>query len=250
MEISPKLRFFEFRRDLFDYHLPNPGECYTSSNYSATYSLFPPLPSKNDATFEKTVQDILTMTNHVVLNETDIKKKYGDGISNINFLLFAGGTPESLQNFVLADSAGIGPIDISSIPACWKNSNTIYAFQNKLSNTRISNDQVSNFRNSLQQIFKIEKKNCIGIFISKSPITNSALNIFNDVAGSRGMINERLPAEFEETKFLRNSTSLNNIKYYNVYDNNSELLIKKLKKKLYEHELWIYNSDDSCIMLD
>lgn len=119
-----------------------------------------------------------------------------------------------------------------------------------MSNTRISNDQVSNFRNSLQQIFKIEKKNCIGIFISKSPITNSALNIFNDVAGSRGMINERLPAEFEETKFLRNSTSLNNIKYYNVYDNNSELLIKKLKKKLYEHELWIYNSDDSCIMLD
>ena len=114
-----------------------------------TYSLLPLLVPNNDDIFEKAMQNILMMTNSIVLTDTDIKQKYGNKITNISFLLYKD--------------------------------NTIYAFQNKVGNIRITYEQINNFRYCLQEIFKIEKINCIGIFISKNPIIKSALNILNDI---------------------------------------------------------------------
>jgi hypothetical protein len=101
----------------------------------------------------------------------------------------------------------------------------IICIQDKWRDTKSQLIDINHFLKSIEYVVEAEKKECIAIYLTKVPITKGACEAFN----------------YENTK--------HSIKYFPVYDENQELLIKKFSELLYSNQIYFYDSDDCLVML-
>ena len=143
---------------------------------------------------EERIHDILIKTNLVVYREKDIIKKYGKLYYGIDHLIY--------------------------------NDNFIIGIQDKWTDKKPSLSQVNHFIKSLEKIGTIENTYCIGIYMSKVPITSGALASFG----------------------YENSNSSN--KFFNLDNPDKETLINNLMHLFYQNEIYLFDGDDSCVMIN
>ena len=104
----------------------------------------------------------------------------------------------------------------------------IIAIYNNWKETSITLNDNTNFIKSVEHILKSINKPMLVIYLSKC-VNNTTNNNFKDILSENG----------------------NNyvLKYNTIYSNTPESLIKKLKKVLYENEIYMYDSDGDTLML-
>jgi hypothetical protein len=104
----------------------------------------------------------------------------------------------------------------------------IIAIYNNWKETSITLNDNTNFIKSVEHILKSINKPMLVIYLSKC-VNNTTNNNFKDILSENG----------------------NNyvLKYNTIYSNTPESLIKKLKKVLYENEIYMYDSDGDALML-
>jgi len=104
----------------------------------------------------------------------------------------------------------------------------IIAIYNNWKETSITLNDNTNFIKSAEHILKSINKPMLVIYLSKC-VNNTTNNNFKDILSENG----------------------NNyvLKYNTIYSNTPESLIKKLKKVLYENEIYMYDSDGDTLML-
>jgi hypothetical protein len=103
----------------------------------------------------------------------------------------------------------------------------IICFQDKWMSTKPTLSSINHFIQCVSNISRISSKKCYGIYLSNLPLTKDALQAFT--------------AE----------NNINNTLYFISFeDKDEELLINKLFNFLYSIEIFIYDDDNSCLMLD
>jgi hypothetical protein len=100
-------------------------------------------------------------------------------------------------------------------------------FQDKWLKSKPSLSAVNHFIHCVNNISKNSSKKCYGIYLSNLPLTKDAMEAF--IAANK--INK-------------------NIRFISIEDNDQELLINKLFHFLYSLKIFIYDDDNSCIMLE
>lgn len=143
--------------------------------------------------FEKSVHSFLQKTNLDVLSEKEVKKKYGINMNDIDHL-----------------------IELDSCILC---------FHNKYENCNPSISKINNFINCVTNISTKSNKKCIGIYLSKMPLSANSLEAFN----------------------MNNINSLNI--FISINNSNEEYILYDLITLLYSNNIFLYEEDGSCIML-
>ena len=144
--------------------------------------------------FQNKIHDLISQTNYQVLEEKEIVKKY----SRLTF--------------------GIDHI-INSY-------NYIFCIQDKWSDKKSSLSDINHFVKCVEVLQSQENyKKCIGIYLTKIPITSDAQDAFN----------------FENYKGYNYFLSL--------YDNDMKEISKKLTNLLYSYGVFFYECDGSSIMI-
>lgn len=137
---------------------------------------------------------ILAKTNKQILNNNDLVKYYGD---NIKYIMCA-----MLVNDI------------------------IIAFYDNINILQPTTDDVTLFINSLKFINNKEQKKCVGIYLSRLPLTTNAMKMFNNINKS------------------------NIFCCSNICDQSHDLMLQKLFIILYENNIYFYEDDESCYMLE
>lgn len=102
-----------------------------------------------------------------------------------------------------------------------------FCIQDQYQETSSYISKINHFIICVQNIQLKLKKKCIAIYLSKIRITKPSQD------------------SFDEQNRLNN-----NIFFINIYDENSDTLEYKIMQILYENKIYLYDSEDSCIMLD
>ena len=145
--------------------------------------------------FEKTIHDILKQTGLKLLSETGVRSEFGS--------IFYG-----IDHFIETDEF-------------------VICIQDKCKKTNIQMNELNHFIKACEKIHDKFNKKCFAIYISKSPLTKTSIEIIN----------------YER----KNSTR--NIEYV-YFDNDSlDYLIRKLSYFLYSIRIYFYENDGSAIML-
>lgn len=84
---------------------------------------------------------------------------------------------------------------------------------------------IKDFITSVNSISNKTNKECIGIYVSCMPLAN------------------------ESKKILETQNSISN-SFYSINDLNRHILLQKLINILYANNIFMYNEDDSCIMIN
>jgi hypothetical protein len=103
--------------------------------------------------------------------------------------------------------------------------NTCLCFQDKYQKFNISNSQISHFISCVNNLSMAMQKKCIGIYISNNDLSS-----------------------ISKQQVLTENMKNNNI-FINFFDNNIDILYKKLLLYFYENNLYMYEGSD-CIMID
>ena len=143
---------------------------------------------------EKRIHDVLLKTNLIIYNENDIIKKYGKICYGIDHLVYYN--------------------DI------------IIGIQDKWRDSKPNLSDINHFIKSIERISKFENIKCIGIYMSKCPLTQGATNSFD----------------------YENINSSN--KFFTLHHIHKEILIRKLIELFYENNIYLYESDGSSIMIE
>jgi hypothetical protein len=149
-------------------------------------------PQMNGIIFERKVHDYLKSTNFNILNETEIRNKYGSNVSGIDHIIF--------------------------------NDNYIICIQDKYMSSKPCVYQINHFIYCVFEISYIEKKKCIGLYLSNLAPTRVAQKSFESM-------NQKY--DFVIFKSIHNSI---------------DILIDSLLEYLYTLNIFIYDEDGSCIM--
>ena len=144
--------------------------------------------------FEENIHNLILQTIYEVLGEKQIIKKYGKLYYGIDHI-----------------------INVSEYIIC---------IQDKWRDTKSQLSDINHFIKSTEKISDVENKRCIGIYLSKLPLTKGALDAF----------------EYENIKLKNKFMSLSN-------DNMNKLLLE-LSYLLYSNQIYFYECDGSSIMLD
>jgi hypothetical protein len=149
-------------------------------------------PQNNGIIFEKNVHDYLKSTNCNLLSEREVRNKYGSNVSGIDHLIVSD--------------------------------NYIICIQDKYMKSKPCVSQINHFIYCVFEVSYIEKKNCIGIYLSNLPPTKEAQMSFESM----------------------------NSKYENIYfksiNNSIDKLINNLLDYLHSINIYSYEEDGSCIM--
>lgn len=144
--------------------------------------------------FENMIHNLIIQTNYEVLREKEIIKKYGKLFYGIDHLMYV--------------------------------SDYIICIQDKWKNTKSDLSEINHFIKTIEKINDVENKRCIGIYLSKLPLTKGALDAF----------------EYENLKLKNIFMSLDNT--------NMSVLLNKLSLLFYSNHIFFYESDGSTIMLE
>jgi hypothetical protein len=117
-------------------------------------------------------------------------------------------------------------IDTTAIDHLFETNDYIYCFQDKLEKTAPSISKINHFIQCVNNISTRENKICIGVYLSKVPFSSSS-----------------------SMAFTRNNNSSCN-KYISISNIDEEHIIKDLIDYLYDKNIYLYNDDDTCLMLD
>jgi hypothetical protein len=143
--------------------------------------------------FENTINDILQMTNKNVLRELDIKRVFGNDITAIDHLI--------------------------------NNEDFILCIQDKWCIAKPTSPQVIHFIKNVNDISIIMNKPCIGLYLSKMPLSHPSLNAIN-------------------------RANVQNKNYFlSIYDISQDNIYNLLKQFLYNYNIWLYDDDGSINML-
>lgn len=176
-DIYSEIMHFSFNNNINEKILLNSGDIENNITFT-----------KNGCyVFTNKLINLLSMTGNIIINQTEIKEKYGNLI-NANCMMYSN--------------------------------DKIFIFNSKLIKPTI--EELNMFRDSVKQICTFERKLCIGIFLSKSPIPYKSI--------------------------LYDDNNFKNVKYHAINDNNHNNLLNKITKKLYYYKQWLYE-DECCIML-
>jgi len=144
--------------------------------------------------FEKSIHSFLQKTNLDVLSEKEVKKKYG--------------------------------IDTTAIDHLIELDSNILCFQDKYENCKPCISKINHFIQCVTNVSTRSNKKCIGIYLSKMPLSENGLEAFN----------------------------INNISSQNIFisinNSNEELILYDLITLLYSNNIFLYEEDGSCIMID
>jgi hypothetical protein len=143
--------------------------------------------------FEKSIHSFLQKTNLDVLSEKEVKRKYGIDTTAIDHLI-------ELDSYILC-------------------------FQDKYENCNPSISKINHFIQCVTNVHNRSKKICIGIYLSKMPLSANSLEAFN-----------------------MNNISSQNI-FISINNSNEESIIYDLVTLLYSNNIFLYEEDGSCIML-
>jgi len=143
--------------------------------------------------FEKSIHTFLQKTNLDVLSEKEVKKKYGIDTTAIDHLI-------ELDSYILC-------------------------FQDKYENCNPSISKINHFIQCVTNVSTRSNKKCIGIYISKMPLSANSLEAFN-----------------------MNNISSRNI-FISLSNSNEEYILYDLINLLYSNNIFLYEEDGSCIML-
>ena len=115
----------------------------------------------------------------------------------------------------------------SSINYMLSTPNFNICFHNKWISVKPSLTSINHFIQSVNNISRISNKKCYGIFISNMPLTSTCLLA------------------------LKNENERNeNLKLIFIQNSNQDIIIKELLLYLYSINIYLYEEDNSCIMLD
>lgn len=117
---------------------------------------------------------------------------------------------------------------ISAIDHLIDDDNLCIMIQTKYENTNVSISKMNHFIKCTQDINNIIKKKCICIYFSKMDLSSHS----------------KIALEEENNK-------LSNRKYYHITGNNDKEMFSKLSDFFYLYlQIFFYENDNSCIMLD
>jgi hypothetical protein len=100
-------------------------------------------------------------------------------------------------------------------------------FQDKWMSTKPILSSINHFIQCVSNISRLSSKKCYGIYLSNMPLTDDAMKAFT----------------------AENSIN-NNLYFISIDDKDQELLINKLFNFLYSLEIFIYDDDNACLMLE
>lgn len=144
--------------------------------------------------FEDRVHQLITQTNYQVLREKDIVNKYSSLSYGIDHLMY-------LPEYIIC-------------------------IQDKWKDTKSSLPDINHFIKGVENVCIRENyKKCIGIYLTKVPITKGGLEAF----------------DFENKK----GTNY----FISIYEEDMEMALHKLTKLFYDHYIFFYEPDGSAIML-
>ena len=144
--------------------------------------------------FEDKVHELISQTNNQVLREKEIIKKYGILSYGIDHLIYT--------------------------------SEYIICIQDKWRETKSSLHDINHFLKSVEKVSEAENKRCIGIYMTKVPVTKGGLEAFDS-----------------ENKKQSNL-------FVSFHDEDMDKILKKLSELLYLNHIYFYESDGSIIMLN
>jgi len=144
--------------------------------------------------FEDQVHELISQTYYPILREKEIIKKYGILCYGIDHLVY------SVEYLI--------------------------CIQDKWRDTKSSLNDINHFLKSVEKVSEAENKRCIGIYLTKVPITKGGLEALKN----------------ENTKQTNLFLSINN--------EDMNLLLKKLSELFYSNQIYFYEPDGTTIMLD
>jgi hypothetical protein len=145
--------------------------------------------------FEDKVHDLISQSMYQVLREVDVVYKYSVLSSGIDHLIY-------LPDFIIC-------------------------IQDKWRESKPNLSQINHFIKGVENIhIKENYKKCIGIYLSKEPVTKGGLDAF----------------EFENYKGINYFLSISG---YNM-----DIILNKLAGIFYDNHIYFYEPDGSAIMLD
>lgn len=144
--------------------------------------------------FENRIHDLISKTNYEVLREKDIVKKYGILCHGIDHLIYT--------------------------------SEYIICIQDKWRDTKSSLQDINHFLKSVEKISEAEYKRCVGIYLTKIPITKGGLEAFAN----------------------ENSKQFN--LFLSLHNENMDIIFDKLTELFYSNNIFFYNNDGSTIMMN
>jgi hypothetical protein len=103
----------------------------------------------------------------------------------------------------------------------------ILCIQDKWRCTKESNVSIHHFIYCVEEIHKLENKKCYGLYLSRKGITKIA-----------------------NLSFQKKNNEYKNIQFNSFQNENQDLLIGEFKKFLYTEKLYLYDEDNTAIMLD
>jgi len=104
--------------------------------------------------------------------------------------------------------------------------NFIVCIQDKYSKDPITIDKTNHFMQTVNTVSQIINKPCIGIYLSKSKLTGPSNNAFN------------------------NNNQINMNQFIEINGNTEKELINNLMEYLYSIQIYMYENDGDCIMLN
>lgn len=145
--------------------------------------------------FEKNIHSYLKLTNIEVHAEKDIKVLFGKNNSAIDHMMVT-------DKFIIC-------------------------FQDKWMTTKPILSSINHFIQCVNNISRLSKKKCYGIYLSNLPLTKDAMESF--IAENK--INDSLY-------------------FISIEDQDETILINKLLNFLYSIRIFIYDDDNACLMLE
>jgi hypothetical protein len=153
-------------------------------------------PQQLGINFENEINCLLCLTDKKILREQEIVNIYGNNCFGIDHLIYC-------DNFIIC-------------------------IQDKWTNKNPSLTDAQHFLSAMRNIYRIQNKRIIAIYISKTPITERAYNEFKN-----------------EEKYL-------NYKFYKLCSENQNIIYKNLMKFLYSLKIYFYDNNEktNLIMYD
>lgn len=143
--------------------------------------------------FENNIHEFISQTKYTILREKEIVNKYSCLAYGIDHLMY--------------------------LEEC------IICIQDKWRSSKPSLSDINHFISAVKYINDNEFKKCVGIYLSKEPLTAYASKAF----------------EYENNKKINY--------FFSVYDNDMDKIIHKITKIFYENKIFLYENDGSAIML-
>ena len=109
--------------------------------------------------------------------------------------------------------------------------NICFCFQDKWLKTSISNSNFNHFCKCVEKVANKISNTIYAIYISNTNFSSIAQILFNE----------------ENDKFKSGTSKIKYIKINN--NNNKEIIFKELQELLYSNNIYIYDTDNDCLML-